>query len=303
MAENELLNDHHGDDTLDASRGLSLSYTYDEESSRTDEDREAKKLMKKEKKKKEKQFKFAKINDARDPTDYDVINRVLLRAHKQLDRLDSAGCTLRQIFEKKPNTQFEAFRYFIMNLEIYGSFLPLSDRLHDPQVTRIASYLKICKLRKGLDTLVMEFENIDGKILKETLLKTKIVSYYFNKIEAFLSRKQKQSSNKAAEKSQFCIDYEMDGHKEEDKNFEGSDLESNFGEESKYNTPRSGTSVVEDDQDEYYYVKTLFKDFTEPDVMKTGYLIPITCGHNGVYRSKEKSLLEMHLRQSDFISP
>ena len=25
----------------------------------------------------------------------------------------------------------------------------------------------------------------------------------------------------------------------------------------------------------------LFKDFTEPDIMKTGYLIPIKCGHNG----------------------
>lgn len=25
----------------------------------------------------------------------------------------------------------------------------------------------------------------------------------------------------------------------------------------------------------------LFKDFTEPDLLKTGYLIPLTCGHNG----------------------
>lgn len=25
----------------------------------------------------------------------------------------------------------------------------------------------------------------------------------------------------------------------------------------------------------------LFKDFTEPDIMKTGYLIPLKCGHNG----------------------
>ena len=26
---------------------------------------------------------------------------------------------------------------------------------------------------------------------------------------------------------------------------------------------------------------SIFKDFTEPDLMKTGYLIPLTCGHNG----------------------
>lgn len=25
----------------------------------------------------------------------------------------------------------------------------------------------------------------------------------------------------------------------------------------------------------------IFKDFTEPDVIKTGYLIPLSCGHNG----------------------
>ena len=26
---------------------------------------------------------------------------------------------------------------------------------------------------------------------------------------------------------------------------------------------------------------SIFKDFTEPDLMKTGYLIPLKCGHNG----------------------
>ena len=25
----------------------------------------------------------------------------------------------------------------------------------------------------------------------------------------------------------------------------------------------------------------IFKDFTEPDLLKTGYLIPLSCGHNG----------------------
>lgn len=61
-------------------------------------------------------------------------------------------------------------------------------------------------------------------------------------------------------------------------------------------------SVIEDDQDEYYYVKTLFRDFTEPDVIKTGYLIPLTWGHNGWLKYKEKSLYEIHLRQSGFLS-
>lgn len=228
---------------------------------------------------------------------------MLLKVHKQLDRLDSAGKTLRQIFEEKEQTQWESFRYFIMNLEIYGSFLPLSDKLYDPQVTRISSHLKISKIRKALDAIVRDFENVSGKILKETVLKVKMISYYFNKIEAFLQRKQHQSSKRnSTEKMQFCIDYDLEDNKEEEKTFEGSDLGSVDEEGSKYNTPRSGLSVIEDAEDEYYYTKTLFKDFTEPDVIKTGYLIPLTCGHNGIFRQRERSLLEVHIRQSGFLS-
>ncbi len=37
------------------------------------------------------------------------------------------------------------------------------------------------------------------------------------------------------------------------------------------------TKGIQDDFDK----KALFRDFTEPDLMKTGYLIPLKCGHNG----------------------
>jgi len=39
----------------------------------------------------------------------------------------------------------------------------------------------------------------------------------------------------------------------------------------------------------------LFKDFTEPDLMKTGYLIPLKCGHNGQLSVNEKTIYEIHL--------
>jgi len=55
-----------------------------------------------------------------------------------------------------------------------------------------------------------------------------------------------------------------------------SDTESNDEDDTKYDTPLSGRSVIADDQDEYYYEKTLFKDFTEPVVQNTGYLIPLS---------------------------
>ena len=164
LAEGDLLADKHDEDYFDASNTLSLSYTYDNETSRYDEDRENKRRMRKDKKKKEREFSFAKIDDPSDPTNYEILNRFLLRAHKLLDKLDSGGKSLRAIFEESENSQFESFRYFIMNLEIYGSFIPINDKLFDMQVTRISAYLKVSKIRKGLDLLVKEHEDSKGMI-------------------------------------------------------------------------------------------------------------------------------------------
>jgi hypothetical protein len=288
LAESELLQTEEGE-SLDVSRGLSLSFIDENDTSTTEDSQDISKIMKKEQKWKVKQEKFKMIDDKRDPTDYEIINRFILRAHKYLDKLDSAGQTFRNIFESSEKVQFDQFRYFVMNLEIYGSFMPLNDRMHDLQVTRISSYLKVSKARKGLDSLINEYEDIEGKIFKDVWLKARMVSYYLNKIEAFLSRKHKQSSNKKSkEKMQFCIDYELDpNQREEDKDGQINDLESSYGDGTKISTPTSGLSVIEDDEDEYYYTKTLFNDFTEPEVIKTGYILPVTCGHNGVYKPKE----------------
>jgi hypothetical protein len=45
----------------------------------------------------------------------------------------------------------------------------------------------------------------------------------------------------------------------------------------------------------------LFKDFTEPDLMKTGFLIPLKCGHNGQLSVNEKTIYEIHLTNAGFI--
>jgi hypothetical protein len=46
----------------------------------------------------------------------------------------------------------------------------------------------------------------------------------------------------------------------------------------------------------------IFKDFTEPDLLKTGYLIPLSCGHNGQLNFNEKTIYEIHLTNAGFIS-
>mmetsp|Transcript_42768 Transcript_42768/g.56471 ORF Transcript_42768/g.56471 Transcript_42768/m.56471 type:complete len:128 (+) Transcript_42768:2782-3165(+) len=52
-------------------------------------------------------------------------------------------------------------------------------------------------------------------------------------------------------------------------------------------------------QDEY--IK--FKDFSEPNIIKTGYLIPVKCGHNGNMSLNERTIFEIHLANAGFIQP
>lgn len=52
-------------------------------------------------------------------------------------------------------------------------------------------------------------------------------------------------------------------------------------------------------QDEY--IK--FKDFAEPNIIKTGYLIPLKCGHNGNLQINERTIYEIHLMNAGFINP
>jgi hypothetical protein len=47
--------------------------------------------------------------------------------------------------------------------------------------------------------------------------------------------------------------------------------------------------------------QAMFRDFTEPDLLKTGYLIPLTCGHNGQFNLNEKTIYEIHLTNAGFI--
>jgi hypothetical protein len=62
---------------------------------------------------------------------------------------------------------------------------------------------------------------------------------------------------------------------------------------SKVNSSRCVLDIEEDN--------VLFKDFTEPDLMKTGYLIPLNCGHNGQFSVNEKTIYEIHLTNAGFI--
>ena len=48
--------------------------------------------------------------------------------------------------------------------------------------------------------------------------------------------------------------------------------------------------------------KALFQDFNSPDLLKTGYLIPLQCGHNGQLTVNERTIYEIHLTNAGFIA-
>ena len=78
------------------------------------------------------------------------MNILLLKVHKCLEKLDSGGRTLRRVFEEKPRAQFCVFKNYMVGLEIWGSFSPLTPKCYDIQLTRTAAYTKLITLRKTL---------------------------------------------------------------------------------------------------------------------------------------------------------
>ena len=44
-----------------------------------------------------------------------------------------------------------------------------------------------------------------------------------------------------------------------------------------------------------------FKDFLEPNLIKTGHIIPLSGGHCGTFSKTERNLFEIHLTNAGFI--
>lgn len=84
----------------------------------------------------------------------------------------------------------------------------------------------------------------------------------------------------------------------EEREVRTSDLELN----PSFATSENPFSVTDKSFESEPDMDLLFRTFSEPEISKTGYLIPLTCGHNGVYSEEEKTLLDIHLASAGFIS-
>jgi hypothetical protein len=89
---------------------------------------------------------------------------VLVQIYRLSEKLDAAGDTLSRIFAmsaENPGKKYKAkylenFRNWIVNFDIWGSFLPLSSQSWDVHVARAAAYEKLSIFRASLRDIMKQ---------------------------------------------------------------------------------------------------------------------------------------------------
>jgi len=145
--------------------------------------------------------------------------------------------------------------------------------------------------------------------MKNFMSQVEAVDFYFSKIEVYFSRKHKNQmlkmkGNGEASDDGASSDYSgspkstysdrLNTFEEED--FSASQTKQESGASKRFIFPDDINKTQEDLPpgqrsfrhqhlaeltDSEFTSRALFKDFNSPDLLKTGYLIPLTCGHNG----------------------
>ena len=128
-----------------------------------------------------------------------------------------------------------------------------------------------------------------------------MVDFYLSKVEYYLGKKQEADDSK----SEANLSPRVDEKPEDDCIIEDLDSKSSKVDiETGASSHRSSQSSKRklshfDLQDEY--IK--FKDFSEPNILKTGFILPMKCGHNGNMSINERTIYEIHLTNAGFIVP
>lgn len=87
---------------------------------------------------------------------------VLIQVYRLSQKLDSAGDTLSRTFlmavgqPKKQAKALENFRNWMLNFDIWGSFMPLTTQSWDIQTARAAAYEKLCIFRASVKDILKQ---------------------------------------------------------------------------------------------------------------------------------------------------
>ena len=107
----------------------------------------------------------------------------------------------------------------------------------------------------------------------------------------------KQNSHNSAQKvkKRAIVLYDMK-QEEEKQRVATEGMKANQSKNEPDGLQKKGAFDLQDE-----YIK--FRDFAEPNIIKTGYLIPLKCGHNGNLLLNERTIYEIHLMNAGFINP
>ena len=149
-------------------------------------------------------------------TDFVDYLEFLVQFFKITERLDAAGCTLQKVFglvsedgddidstgEEGSSDQFHdqseaekrtMFKYWLLNLDVYGSFEPLTPQCYDIQMARSAAFTKLVQMKRRFRKMIEFWEELteeSGMLMHRLLAQVELIDFYLSKIEYYFSKKQ-----------------------------------------------------------------------------------------------------------------
>lgn len=255
----------------------------------------------------------------------------LIQVYRLSQKLDSAGDTLHRIFEGSSGSSrlrakaAENFRNWLINFDIWGSYMPLSAQSWDIQLARAAAYEKLSIFRASIreilkqNKLARESKAASKSGLEENaalanlMTQLSLVEFYLAKIESYLRRKHESILKEHdVDDSASSVNYDTTSEKSEghanprstqadevvSETENDADLEF-YDKIQKIKARQKKAGTFGRKQREALHVE--FGDFLEPHLIKTGHLIPLSCGHNSPFSKVELSIYEIHLTNAGFI--
>eukprot|EP01017_Pseudomicrothorax_dubius_P004324 TRINITY_DN10843_c0_g1_i2.p1 TRINITY_DN10843_c0_g1~~TRINITY_DN10843_c0_g1_i2.p1 ORF type:complete len:812 (+),score=218.85 TRINITY_DN10843_c0_g1_i2:289-2724(+) len=209
----------------------------------------------------------------------------LINVFSLMELLDSAGCTLDIVFSSQVQAQADLFRNFLVNLEVWGSSLPIkvclkTEASNDDFNHRLALF-KLADFIRKIETFVsMERKNTQKELQRRVLDDLEIIAKKFRLV------RERLSSNLALKSPRFRMARRFGSPAEAVANPENQSISEKrvlIDNTTIETTPEQTAMTLEE-------IKS-----------KVGFLLPLSCGHNGNLNRLESQVFEKHLRAATFI--
>ena len=259
-------------------------------------------------------------------SNYNSLWKILIKIHRILEKVDSAGVSLTNLFANSKRNRDFGFQMFFINIDIWGS------QKDNGTPLRKNSKDQIELARITLERCVALMKNEKGKIFETVRYKTILLLNCFEKISKYLVERNKSDKNskssimpknKNSKPSLFnmpSIVNEINNANSDNENLEDDDkfetidlrnskpIKSNLSEENKLGTIRDNDDIENNGPspfalNEYYKINhSYFRTPEDPRPDVKGHLIIVKWGHNGNFNIEEKNMLEKHLSKAGFMN-